>query len=212
MATIYKDATFGEVLNWTLLDDKGSATPWVDSGEVDFSNAGLLNLHISMAQCNTTAIATEAVMKVWGKSGTTHDDWHLITQGGYGTIPSGKIDMSKGITSGEYSCGIGDTTGCETWGQRVFLQHATLANSMVNVLRDWSNDGPLFFLNPATVDFTSTGDVLCPTGGVSPGVAQWNVEIPDGFQVAKVTFHNPDDDANYACRVQWTKVMDYSVA
>jgi len=212
MSTIYKDATFGEVLNWTLLDDNASGTPGFTTNEVDFSKNMSLTLHISMAECNTLAISASPTVMVWGKSGTTNDDWHLITEVGYGTVASGKIDMSKGITLGEYSCGIGDTSGCETWGQRVFLQHATLANSMVNVLLDWSNDGPLFFLNPATIDFTSTADVLCPTGGTSPGVAQWNVEIPDGFQAAKVSFHNPDADANFACRVQWTKVMDYSVA
>jgi hypothetical protein len=210
--TIAKERTCTELMNWTLLDDKGSATPYVDSGQVDISSDILCILHISMAQCNTTAIAATPTVKVWGSSGSTADDWNLITELGYGTTPSGKIDMSKGITSGEYSCGIGDTSGAETWGQTVFFCHTTFTSSMINVVRDWSNDSAMFFLNPATTDFTTGTDLLCPTGGTLPGVLQWNVEVPDGFWAAKVSFHNPDDDANFACRVQYTKVTDLTAS
>lgn len=209
-STIEKERTCTELMNWTLLDDNASGAPYLDSGQVDISSDILCTLHISMAACNTLAISASPTVKVWASSGSTADDWNLITELAYGTTASGKIDLSKGVNSGEYSCAIGDTSGAETWGQTVFLLHGTMANSMVNVLRDWSNDGPMFFLNPATTDFTTTADLLCPTGGTLPGVVQWNVEVPESMWAAKVSFHNPDGDANFACRVQYTKVTDYT--
>ena len=39
-------------------------------------------------------------------------------------------------------------------------------------------------------------------------VDQWNAELPEGTQAARVTFHNNDADATYACRVRYSMVTD----
>jgi len=165
-----------------------------------------------MAACNTLAIATAGEVIAWGKGGGTHDDWHEFWRGSYGTTPNGKIDLSAGINSGEVSCGIGDTTGIETRGQKVFLKHSTLTSSQVNVLVDWSNDVALYFEFSAATDFTNTADAMCPTGATGHGCAQWNVRVPEEFWAARVSFHNDDADVNYACRVQYSFITDYTSA
>ena len=38
-------------------------------------------------------------------------------------------------------------------------------------------------------------------------VNQWNVELPP-CKAARVTFHNPDGDANYACRIRSSQMTD----
>ncbi|KPL25597.1 MAG: hypothetical protein AMJ75_00365 [Phycisphaerae bacterium SM1_79] len=209
-STLEKERTTTELLNWTLLDDNASGTPWLETSQVDISSEVVCMLHIDMAACTTATIGTSAEAIVWGKSGATDDDWHEIRRMSYGLVENGKIDFSNGMTSGEVSVSMGDTTGVETYGQKVFIKHSTLANSMVNTLVDYSNDVDLFMLDAATVDFTNTTDVYCPTGTLGHGVQQWYVEVPDGMWAAKVSFHNPDDDVNYACRVQYSMVTDWT--
>ena len=209
-ATIEKERTVAEVMNWTLLNDTASATPWLETSQIDISADVICIVHIDMAQCNTEAIGTEAKFIVWGSSGSTDDDWHKIVSLGYGTTASNKIDFSKGVTSGEISVGIGDTTGIATQGKSVFIYDtSTLGNSQLNTLVDFSANVALFLLDGASRDYSTEDDILCPTATTGNGVSQWNVEIPE-FWAAKVTFHNTDADANYACRVQRPFVTDYT--
>lgn len=211
-ATIELERTATELLAWTLLDDNASGVPFLVTDQIDISSEVSCLIMADMAACNTLAIATEGECIFYGKSGSTHDDWHEFFRSGYGTTANGKIDMSNGVNSGEISCSMGDTTGVETRGQRVFLKHDTLANSMVNTLVDYSNDAVLYFCMSASADFTNTADVMCPTGSTGHGVAQWNIRVPDEYWAARVSFHNDDADVNYACRVQYMLETDYTSA
>jgi hypothetical protein len=212
-ATIELERTATELQAWTVLDDNASGTPFLVTSQVDISSEVACLLQADMAACTTLAIATAGECIFYGKSGSTHDDWHEFARRSYGTTANGKIDMSAGINSGEISCSMGDTTGVETRGQRVLLYDTgTPANSMVNTLVDWSNNVTLYFCMSATQDFTNTADVLCPTGSTGHGVQQWVVRVPDEYWAARVSFHNDDADVNYLCRVQYNFITDYTSA
>jgi len=210
-ATIEVERTATELQAWTVLDDNASATPFLVTSQIDISSEVSCLIMADMAACTTHAIAIEGEAIFYGKSGSTHDDWHEFTRRGYGTTPNGKIDFSNGVNSGEISCAIGDTSGVETRGQRVLIYDtSTPANSMVNTLADWSNDGPIYFCMSASKDFSTHCDVLCPTGSTGHGVAQWNIRVPEEYWAARVSFHDDDNDVNYLCRVQYMLETDYT--
>ncbi|MCJ7482650.1 MAG: hypothetical protein MUO31_06765 [Thermodesulfovibrionales bacterium] len=168
-------------------------------------------LNISMAACNTNAIAIAGEWIAYGKSGSTADDWNEFARGNYGTTANGKIDMSAGINSGEISCSMGDTTGIATRGQRVLIYDtSTAANSMVNMLVDVSTGVALYFCFSSSKDFSTHCDVLCPTGATLHGVNQWPVRVPEEYWTARVVFLNDDADVNYLCRVQYNFITDYT--
>lgn len=212
-ATIELERTTTELQAWALLDDNASGAPYLVTSQVDISAHVSCLLHIDMGACTTAAIGTAGQAIAYGKSGSTNDDWHEFWRGSYGTTASGKVDFSNGINSGEISCSMGDTTGVETRGQRVFIYDtSTIANSMVNVLADYSNDVDLYFCFSASKDFSTHCDILCPTGSLGHGVVQWNVRVPDEDWAARVVFLNDDNDVNYACRVQYSLITDYTSA
>jgi hypothetical protein len=212
MATINKERTTTQLMDWATLNDTGSASPWLETDQVDISSDIRCMLHIDLCQDNTVAIADEPEVIVWGKSGATDEDWHEIVRLGGGTTPPGKIDIDGGMSAADSSMTTGDTTGCERHGQKVFIKHTTLVGSMINTMVDFSNNVGLWFLNDAVSDYTTTADLLCATGGTNAGINQWNVRVPEEFWAAKVSAHNRDADANYAFRVRYSKETDFTSA
>ena len=213
MSTINKQRTTTQLQDWATLDDTGSATPWLETSQVDISSDIRCMLHIDLCQDNTVAVSNEPEVIVWGKTGSSDEDWAEIVRLGGGTTPPGKIDINTGMGASDSSMTINDTTGCEIHGQKVFLKHTTLANSMLNTLVDFSNNVGLWFLDAAVSDYTSTADVLCSTAGIrGAGINQWSVRIPEEFWAAKVSAHNRDADANYALRVRYSKETDFTSA
>ena len=206
-ATITPERTATELLNWTDLSDTGSDAPWLETAQVDISSEVVCLLNIDMAQDNTVAITIGPVWRAYGKTGSTDDDWHIFADGDYGTVSNALTDVSS-WSSGEVSCGVTDTTHIEYYGQRVFIKHATLANSMVNTVVDYTNDNKCWMMDTPAVDFTNTADIMCTTAG--DGVTTWPVRVPDEYWAAKVSFHNRDADAIFACRVQYNFITDYS--
>jgi hypothetical protein len=211
-ATIEIERTATELQAWTVLDDNASGTPFLVTSQIDISSEVACLIMADMAACTTLAIATAGECIFYGKSGSTHDDWHEFARRSYGVVPNGSCDLSDGVNSGEISCGMTDTTGCETRGQRVLIYcSSTPANSMVNTLADWSDEETLYFCMSAIQDYTITQtEILCPTASTGHGVAQWNVRVPEEYWAARVSFHNDDADVNYLCRVQYSFITDYT--
>ncbi len=209
-ATIETERTVTELLAWTDLSDTGNV-PWLETSQIDISNEVGCLLNIDMAQDNTTAIADSPIWIAWGKAGSTDDDWHEFARGSYGTIANGVTDLSAdSLSSGDTTCRVADTTHMEYYGQKVFIKHSTLANSMINTVVDYSNDVMVELLDGATADFTDSADIMCPSTG--DGVKQWSVRVPDEMWAAKISFHNRDNDAIFACRVQYNFITDYTSA
>lgn len=207
-ATIEPNRTATELLAWTDLSDTGNV-PYLKTSQLDICADVACLLNISMAQDNTVAIATSATWSAWGKSGSTEDDWNEFAQGSYGTVANGVSDFSTtGLDSGEITAKVSDTTHMENYGQKVFMKHSTLANSMANKIVDFSNDVMIELLKASTADFTDALQLFCPSAG--DGVAQWPVRVPDEYWATMVSFQNPDNDAIYACRVQYNLITDYT--
>lgn len=207
-STTELEKTATELLAWTDLSDTGNV-PWLETSQIDISTQIGCLLNIDMAQDNTAAIGTSAFWIAWGKTGSTDDDWHEFARGSYGVVSNGLTDMSAdSLSSGDTTARVADTTHMESYGQKVFLKHGTLANSMINTVVDFSNDVMVELLDAATADFTSTVDIFCPSN--SDGVKQWSVRVPEEMWAAKISFHNPDNDAVYACRVQYNFITDYT--
>lgn len=211
-ATIKLNRTTTELQAWTVLDDNVSGVPFLVTDQIDISSEVACLIQADMGACTTFAISTEGKCIFFGKSGSTHDDWHEFARRSYGVVPNGSVDLSAGMNVNEISCGMTDTTGCETISQRVLIYCvSTPANSMVNTLVDFSDEETLIFCMSATQDFTITQtEILCPTGADGHGVAQWVVRVPDEYWAARVSFHNNDADVNYLCRVQYNFITEYT--
>lgn len=210
-ATIELERTTTELQAWVVLDDNASGAPFLVTSQVDISSEVACLIQVDMAACATHAIAIAGECIFYGKTGSTHDDWHEFTRRSYGTIASTSCDLSNGVTSGEISCAMTDTTGCAR-GDRVLIYCAsTPANSMVNTVADVSGDKLLTFCMSATQDFTSTQtEVMCQTAVGGHGCAQWIVRVPEEFWAARVSFHNDDADVNYLVRAQYNFITDYT--
>lgn len=210
-ATIEIERTATELQAWVVLDDNASGVPFLVTDQIDISSEVSCLIMADMAACTTDAIAVAGECIFYGKSGSTHDDWHEFARRTYGTIPSTSCDLSNGVTSGEISCAMTDTTGCAR-GDRVLIYCAsTPANSMVNTIADVSGDKLLTFCMSVIQDFTSTQtEVMCQTAVGGHGCAQWNIRVPEEYWAARASFHNDDADVNYLVRVQYMLETDYT--
>ncbi len=119
-ATIELNRTTTELQAWVVLDDNASGTPFLVTPQIDISSEVACLIQADMAACLTTAIGTAGECIFYGKSGSTHDDWHEFARRSYGVIPSTSCDLSSGVTSAEISCGMVDTTGIFI-GNRVLI-------------------------------------------------------------------------------------------
>lgn len=207
-STIEKNRTTTELLAWTDLSDTGNE-PFLETSQIDISSEIACLLNIAMAQDNTAVIGTSAFWIAWGKSGGADDDWNEFARGNYGLIENGVSDFSTtGLSTGDTTGKVSDVTHLQRRGGKVFLKHGTLANSMSTTLVDYSGVVKMEILDAATADFTDAAQIFCPTNG--DGVTHWPVRVPDEYWGAKVSFHNPDNDAIYACRVQYNFITDYT--
>jgi len=171
-----------------------------------------------MAQDNTAAIGTSAFCLVWGKSGANDEDWHQITKREYGTTACTEIDVSTGADSGDVSMGC-DATSIDysMIGTKIFVsEKGTPANSFVATMIDWTDTvNEIWLLDGAANDITDTAHtdkIYCTTATPFGAVAQWNIRVPEECYAAKVSFHNPDADAIYLCRVRYSLITDYTSA
>jgi len=217
-ATIEKERTPTQLMDWATLDDNASGTPWLETSQVDISSEIHCTLHIDLAHDNTTTIASgsEAQINVLGKSGSTDEDWHLIVPLSGGTYCPNLMEMSAGADSGDVSF-AGDCTGLANGsrGTNIFIRHATLANSWITTLVDYTTNpaNGFFVVDAAPRDVTDTASddkYYCATKAGENGCYQWNIEVPEDFWAAKVTFHNLDDDHVYLGRVRYSMTEDFT--
>lgn len=215
--TIEKERTPAQLLDWALLDDNASGTPWLETSQVDISSEIHCTFHIDLAHDNTATIASgnEVKLRVLGKSGATDEDWHEIVSLSGGTYCPNLLEISTGADTGDVSFG-GDCTGLAnaSRGTNIFIRHATLANSWLTTLVDYTVTANAFWvLDAAPRDFTQTASddkYYCATKAGYNGCDQWDIEIPEDYWAAKVTGHNLDDDHIYLMRVRYSMTEDYT--
>jgi hypothetical protein len=216
-ATIEAERTNTQLQDWGTLDDSGSGTPYLETSQVDISSEVSCLLHIDMCQDNTAAIGTSAFAIIWGKSGSADEDWHEICKREYGTTACTEVDVSEGADSGD------TTMACDTTnfaygmvGSKVFVsEKGTGTNSFIATVIDWTDANTLWLLDGVGNDITDTAHadkIYCTTASPFGAVAQWNIRMPEECWAAKVSFHNPDADAVYACRVRYSFITDYTSA
>jgi len=201
----------GQLLDWTLLDDVGTDSPSVDSaGTTSGHDIGAgsvdVNLTISVAHIDTNAAASTnyVTVKVLGKVGATDEKWLPISvfQSGSGT--SVKEDVAATSNSGQTHIEVADTTDWDTGlGERLFLyDSANILDSEVVEIFGWADNDYYIATDNLTNTHLNTADLL-------DGLNEHNVNIPNGYQYVKVVFHNADDDANYAVRVDYSAVTEF---
>ncbi len=187
------------LMDWTLLDDT-TATPFLESTELVTDTWLGVQLHIDVAHIDADA-GTSATIKIWAKSGTTDECWHVIQELSVtmGTANTGDVDQV--CASGQPNVYLLATANFDTSGDIFFLQDVgTLAGSCLVCVGDVVTD-----------DYTIAVDNLVNAYDASDVtwdiVDQWSPRLSPGFTY-RVTFHNTDSAGNYAVRIHYTAETD----
>src|SRR3990172_7231533 len=197
--------TQGQLMDWTLLDDTG-AVPSLESAALDSGEALDVALeailHIDMCHADANDASTNyAIAIIWIKAGTTDEDWHefIRLQATGGIANSQQLAANSG--SGQANpdrIEVASTTNFTVPGAKYFLHDVgSLIASAIVVNFDFVTNDYIQCVD-ALVNAYDSADF------VRSIVDQWSIILPSSVQAARVTFHNPDGDATYACRVQYT--------
>lgn len=191
----------GELQDWVLLDDTG-ATPTTETSALTTTDDVAVFLHITMAHCNTSAAGDLAGFSILIKSGTTDEHWEefiRMTATG-GTANEGDIDQQS--ASAQANVYLAATANFNTPGQLIFVKNVgDITGSCLVLNKDTTTDDYITCIDNLAVTFENddtTYDI----------VDQWTIQLPPSIVTSKVLFYNTDADANYACRVRYTKVTD----
>lgn len=201
--------TQGQLMDWTLLDDTGGVpsleSAALDSGEgLDAAMVTTLHIDICHADTNDASMNTAECI-IWGKSGITDEDWHeLFRFQADGGQANGQV-LAAASGSGQANpdrIEVAATANFQIPGDVYFLKDAgALAASCIVVNKDFVTDDYIECIDDL-VNAYDTSDYVYDL------VNQWSVQLPADLQAARATFHNPDGDATYACRVRYTMATD----
>jgi hypothetical protein len=199
--------TQGQLMDWTTLDDTGGVpsleSPALDSGEALDSSIEA-HFHIDVCHQDANDASTNNVeVVVWGKSGTTDEDWHEIARlAATGGTANGQI-LAAASGSGQANADrieVAATANFQDPGDVYFLKDAgVLANSCIVLNKDYVSNDYVEAMDDLANAY-DTADYLYDI------VDQFTITLPSSLQAARVTFHNPDGDATYACRIRYTLV------
>lgn len=202
----------GILLDWSLLDDTGGipflATPELNSGEnLDSAIHTFLHIDIAHIDANAVTAGSEAKIIVWIKSGTTNEDWHVhhILEATGNTANVQILAAASGSGQGNPErIEVAATANFQIPGDIYFLWDAgTIANSCIVCNKTYAINDYVTHINDL-VNAYDNADYLVNIIDSFPPLL-----LPDSIQASKITFHNPDGDANYACRVHYTQVTDF---
>ena len=196
---------YAQLMDWSTLDDTGGI-PTLETAELALDTYIKALIHIDVShQDGNDAGTNNAVVVVWIKAGTTDEDWHELVrfEATGGTASTASVDSNCGAAIATPSwIYVAVTTAFETPGDKYFLKDVgTLINSCIVANKDFNNDDYVECIDNIVNAYDNADLVFFP-------VDQWNVDIPMPCKALKVTFHNPDADATYACRVQYSVATD----
>jgi hypothetical protein len=193
----------GQLMDWTKCDETAAIeTGALDSGEgQDDDLEGQLNIVMAHMDANANT-GTAVGWVLFGKVGTTDEDWRRITQGSATLTTATKQDIAAASGSGQANpdrVEIAATAGF-TIGLTAFLYDTgTIGNScLINIVGVAAND---YVQNmDAIVNAYDTDDDFLNV------VDEWCINIPNGYSSVKVVFFNNDADSELACRVDYALV------
>ena len=191
----------GELQDWVLLDDT-SAVPTIETSALTTTDDIAVYLHITMAHCNTSAAGDLAGFSILVKSGTTDEHWEefirMAATGG--TANEGDIDQQ--CAAAQANVYLAATANFDAPGQIVYVHNVgDITGSCLVTNKDTTTDEYITAIDNLAVTFEdddTTYDI----------VDQWTIQLPPSIVVSKILFYNTDANANYACRVRYTKVTD----
>ena len=197
-----------EILDWTLLDDTGSDSPFATTGQVT-SLATYINseLRIVVAHNDTNDAAANFVsVVVSARAQSTGEGWREIFAGsaGGGQATTEALDANSGASEVNPErikvAGTGDwDDGAANW---LFLKdNGTLVDSALVLIAGWS-DADYYINSWELVRDYDAADALFD------GVDFINVTLPAGTAAFRVDFFNADGDATYAVRVDYEAATD----
>lgn len=206
MSDLNYTKTSGQLMDWTLLDDTGG-TPFVETNELDSTydvdTAIESILHVDMAHIDTNAAGSTAEMILWIKSGTTDEDWHeyIRLTATDGTANEASLDANSGASQANPErIYVAATANFQTPGDVYFLKDVgDLTNSAVVCNKSYVVNDYIIHMDDLVGDYDNADKVY-------DIVDQWSITLPASVASAKVTFHNQDADATYACRTRYTIV------
>lgn len=196
--------TAAQLMDWTLLDDT-AAVPSLETTELSLADDVGTTLHIDICNIDASAGTAGSCVIIWIKSGTTDEDWHEFLRYGIPADAAGKQDCDAVSASGQPNINITGTIGFDEIGIVYFLlDTGTLADSCIVISADvvTGASGHVVSMDNLVNAYDAADDLLVDA------VHQWNPKIPAAIKACRVTFHNVDADANYACRVRHSKSTD----
>lgn len=195
------------LMDWTICDDI-AGVPSIETDELDDTqglNVSLSALlHIDICHNDALDAGTNYLTcKIWVKTGSTDESWHifrsfqatagqanaqiLAAASGSGQTPADRVQVAA-------------TANFDAPGDSYFLKDTTtLADSCIVVNKDVVTNDYVEVMDDMVRAY-DTADYLYDI------VDHFTVNLPDTIAAAKVTFHNSDGDATYACRVHYSLV------
>lgn len=197
----------GQILDWTLLDDLLSDNPFAETGIQTKSDEIKVSLHIVVAHKDANGAGTAGVVvSVLGRAAADAEGWRKLlevtAEAGQATAEALNANSGAGQANPE-RIEVADTTDWDTGEPEwlFLLDSGTLINSCLCLIEGWVDND--YYINAWNlVNAYDNADLLYDK------VSQFTITIPEDIQYFNVTFHNPDGDATYAVRVDYSEVTD----
>ena len=192
----------GELMDWTLLDDTGSATMFLESAVFDagegYDDSLSSTLLVTMVNIGAAGTADAQGFAVYVRMGATDESWRQFQKLPMDATASTVGDLDDGAAAAQAVIPLTATTGFETPGSMYFIRdETTIADSALVIFGGtYTNDVSITVIDNLVNTYDADDNMYS-------NVQQWPIVLPGGCDEAKVLFFNGDADANYACRVDY---------
>lgn len=188
------------LMDWTLLDDT-AATPWLETSALTTDTWLGCTLYIDVAHIDADAGTAGTKFKIWAKSGATDECWHEVQELSITIGAANAGDVDQACAGAQANVYLAATANFDGPGDVFFLRDVgTLADSCLCIVGKATTDDYTTLID----NLVNTYDDADTTWDI---VDQWPVRLGPGY-IYKVTFHNTDSAANYACRVHYVAETD----
>lgn len=195
----------GQLLDWTLLDDTGSAAMSVETSVHTYTDTLSSTLSIVMVNIGAVADASSVGCKVFVRYGAADDAWREWVDLKADVAVAVTIDLDAEAAAAQAVIPLSATTNFDEparIGDTFFIRDATLANSELVIWGGtFTNDVSITAIDNLVTTHADTADIY-------QVVSQWNIKLPNGSDEAKLLFYNQDADANYAVRADYANEDD----
>jgi len=194
------------VLDWTALGDTVSDAPFATTGVGELTTVTddlEVVLHIDVAHVDVNTNTTGVIVAIYVRIGSTDEFWSLFHQYPASTTTAVTEALDAESAAAQTQVKVAATTDWDTGkNELLFLwDNGTLADSCLVTVAGWS-DADYYTADHNLVNTYAIGDDLFDD------VSSVSIQLPSSVSAYKVNFYNQDDDANFAVRVNASKVTD----